>query len=412
MATSWLKSLKNHIRTKTFNVHRSKSRQRRRRPMVEALEGRLTPAAALNAFLESGVTWYLEYIGSGLDNNLVVERVGDDLRLTDKSESIVISPAAAAAPFDWHPLDLHTVMGHITNLSHINIDPEDGADTIQIKSTGLKTVVQGGGLGDNKIIVGGGSNGAQDVAADIEVSPSTVAAITDVVLDDTSDTTGQHDFVCDVEGSSAKVTGFTHGTVKCASDKVRSLTILGGAGTDSFTAKQTPIATTYDPHAGKDSVKIDSGATLHVPDGTGPTIGSLIGQGDLVLGGNDIIIDNSGATQNFSGRILGTGGLTKDGTGTQGLSGANSYSGPTNTEAGTLSLNANNVLPDGTAVTVSSGAPLALGSVHDTIGSLAGDGNVNLGGLGGALTAGGNGASTNFGGAISGFAVGFTKTGA
>ena len=56
-------------------------------------------------------------------------------------------------------------------------------------------------------------------------------------------------------------------------------------------------------------------------------------------------------------------------------------------------------LSDSTDVTVANGATYALGS-NDTIGSLAGDGDVSLGSY--TLVSGQSGASTTFSGAISG----------
>jgi autotransporter-associated beta strand protein len=76
---------------------------------------------------------------------------------------------------------------------------------------------------------------------------------------------------------------------------------------------------------------------------------------------------------------------------------------------GTLNTLGGNAIGDASAVTVSAGGLLDLGVVSETIGSLAGAGNVNVGAAA-ILTAGGTGANTTFSGAISG-AGGFTKAG-
>ena len=88
------------------------------------------------------------------------------------------------------------------------------------------------------------------------------------------------------------------------------------------------------------------------------------------------------------------------------LSGVNTYLGHTNIAAGTLTVTG--LLPDSTAVSVSSGATYDVDST-DTIGSIAGAGSVELA-KGITLTAGGNNTSTTFSGDISGDGD-FTKNG-
>ena len=73
------------------------------------------------------------------------------------------------------------------------------------------------------------------------------------------------------------------------------------------------------------------------------------------------------ANGTFAGTIKGTGGLIKAGTGSLTLSGANTYSGPTTINAGTLVSsrpgdNAVSALPAGQPITVNSGATLMFGA--------------------------------------------------
>jgi autotransporter-associated beta strand protein len=113
----------------------------------------------------------------------------------------------------------------------------------------------------------------------------------------------------------------------------------------------------------------------------------------------------------INGANGGSGGLTKIGAGTLVVGGSNNYAGSTTINAGTLSAGAANVIPNTSAVTVAAGATLDLEDAPfstETIGSLAGAGNVELGANN--LQAGGNNSSTTFSGAISG-AGGFTKSG-
>ncbi len=102
-------------------------------------------------------------------------------------------------------------------------------------------------------------------------------------------------------------------------------------------------------------------------------------------------------------------GLQKLGAGTLTLgSTANNYGGKTVITEGTLRLGASGVIPNGSALTVASGATFDLNNQTETIGSLAGAGTVALGT--GTLIAGGNNTSTFFSGAITGTGV-FEKTG-
>jgi autotransporter-associated beta strand protein len=110
--------------------------------------------------------------------------------------------------------------------------------------------------------------------------------------------------------------------------------------------------------------------------------------------------DTNGNNATLAGTISGAGGLTKIGAGTLTLSGASSYSGATAVNAGTLQAGAANAFAPGSAFTVASGAALDLNNFNQTIGSLAGAGNVTLGSA--TLTAGTDNSSTTFSGTISG----------
>jgi autotransporter-associated beta strand protein len=98
---------------------------------------------------------------------------------------------------------------------------------------------------------------------------------------------------------------------------------------------------------------------------------------------------------------LGTGTLTLGNTG-------NNYGGKTVITEGTLRLGTSGVIPNGSALTVASGATFDLNSQSETIGSLAGAGTVALGS--GTLIAGGDNTSTFFSGTITGTGT-FEKTG-
>jgi len=158
------------------------------------------------------------------------------------------------------------------------------------------------------------------------------------------------------------------------------------------------------------AVTVASGATLDL-NGFADTVGSIAGAGGITLGasGSSLQMGGANTSTTFSGVISGSGFVQKIGSGTLTLSGANTYTGATNINVGTVRLGAANAISSSSAVTVASGATFNLNNNSDTIGSLAGAGSVTLGTA--TLTAGANGTSTTFSGVISGTGN-LTKTGA
>src|SRR5439155_15465515 len=152
---------------------------------------------------------------------------------------------------------------------------------------------------------------------------------------------------------------------------------------------------------------VASGAILDLAS-FNQTIGSLAGAGNVALGSATLTTGNDGTSTTFLGTISGSGGLTKVGGGILTLNAANTYIGPTEINAGTLQTGIANALSTATAVTVASGATFDLNSFNQSIGSLAGGGNVALGAA--TLTTGNDGTATTFSGAIGG-SGGLTKVG-
>src|SRR5215813_11579215 len=138
--------------------------------------------------------------------------------------------------------------------------------------------------------------------------------------------------------------------------------------------------------------------------------GSIAGAGNYYLGSNLLTVGGNNLSTTVSGVISdcgdsgsdcsNAGGLIKIGTGTLTLSGANTYTGPTMVNAGTLQAGAVNAFSSASAFTVASGATLDLAGFDQTVGSLAGAGNVTLGSA--TLTTNGDGSDTAFSGTISG----------
>ena len=89
--------------------------------------------------------------------------------------------------------------------------------------------------------------------------------------------------------------------------------------------------------------------------------GQLAGAGTIAHGTATLTLDGFGnpSSQTFSGTISGSGGLSlRNLTGTQILSGANTYTGPTAVSLGTLRVNAPGSLTSNSAVTVAANATL------------------------------------------------------
>ena len=84
------------------------------------------------------------------------------------------------------------------------------------------------------------------------------------------------------------------------------------------------------------ALTVDSGAALVL--GGNERIGSLAGAGALALGAAVLSTGASGVDTTFAGSIGGSGGLTKQGSGNFTLGGANTYTGLTRVEAGTLTI--------------------------------------------------------------------------
>ena len=140
--------------------------------------------------------------------------------------------------------------------------------------------------------------------------------------------------------------------------------------------------------SGTSALELGSGGgTLSL--GTNETVTALIGTGNLALttSANSLTI-NTGATTTFSvqtgatvtndyaGILSGSGTLSKTGSGTQILSGANTFSGSVQTGAGTLTLNHVNALQNAKLDTLYTGTgTVAFG--------VAGSNTYNLGGLAG-----------------------------
>ena len=200
--------------------------------------------------------------------------------------------------------------------------------------------------------------------------------------------------------------------------------IQNGSGTMSLTKTQTGVQTLSGASTYSGGTTL-SGGQLNINNGGTGGTSSAIGTGTFTIGGG-FTIDNSSAAdvtlspviaQNWNGDFffvgtrslnLGTGAvtlnanrtvtimtntlsvggaiggafsLTKNGAGTLALSGANTYSGATTVNGGTLLVNSPGSLASGSAVTVNSGtlggSGIVSGTVNVAVGCLLAPGGVN-----------------------------------
>lgn len=154
------------------------------------------------------------------------------------------------------------------------------------------------------------------------------------------------------------------------------------------------------------NVTFTSAATI-----TSTAGGTLVIAGTTTNSGFQTTVAASGP-MTLSGVVSGLGGLTKSGSATVTLSGANTYTGATLVNDGVLAAgvvsaaNISGAFGNNSAITLAdvAGAALDITGFDTQLGSLSGGGvtggNVVLGSA--TLTVGGNSASTNFGGVISG----------
>ena len=115
-------------------------------------------------------------------------------------------------------------------------------------------------------------------------------------------------------------------------------------------------------------------------------LSAIVDNGILAFNRTDTITQGT----HFNSVISGTGAVTQKGTGTTVLNGANTYTGLTTVNLGTLQLGASNTIKSGNAVTVNSTtaaatATLDLNSFGQTVGTAATSG-LTLGGAGGTST--------------------------
>ena len=151
-------------------------------------------------------------------------------------------------------------------------------------------------------------------------------------------------------------------------------------------------------------VNIAAGAELDL-NGADQEIGSLAGDAGsyLNLGGATLTTGNLDSSTTFAGTIFGSGNLTKTGTGTFTLSGANTNAGIVTVSAGTLQAGASGAFSPNSSFAVGSSGALDLNGFDQTIASLSGGGTVinsATAAVTNALTVGDDNSSSTFSGVL------------
>jgi fibronectin-binding autotransporter adhesin len=221
---------------------------------------------------------------------------------------------------------------------------------------------------------------------------------------------GTADFQGNVTGSGALTIGdpVNNGTVELGGTNayLGATTIVGGATLRALsTGALSPMSAflvtgTVDLNGFSNRIGSLAGTGAVTNDGS---VGAVLTAGD---GSPSIIF--SGVLEDGTHSL----GLTKVGTGTLVLSGANTYSGGTTVSVGTLQAGSMTGFSPISSFTVNS--TLDLNGFSNQVGSLAGSGTVtNSSATPATLTAGGNGTNTVFGGTLADGArsLGLTKTG-
>ncbi|MDT7836071.1 beta strand repeat-containing protein [Aquabacterium sp. OR-4] len=289
--------------------------------------------------------------------------------------------------------DLRAVAGAAGSLL---LDPS----FLTIAATGANLSGQGDDLGSGSVLFGQYPRINSVITAG---ALNTQLALGNVLLQADNDITVN----APVEGSNALTLQagrhiLVNSSVRAASGIHLSANDPGGADS-GFGVVQMAASASLDAGSGTLTISHNGGSGTHRLAGA-LSAGTLAIEGPVQLMGASTWTLSGDST--VASAISGNQGLTKAGSGTLTLAGSNNYGGGTTVAQGTLATAAADQLPDLGTLTVAAGASLALGG-NDSIGALAGAGNVVLGDASLVSDASSN---TSFSGRISG-AGGFTKQG-
>ncbi|RZL86639.1 MAG: autotransporter outer membrane beta-barrel domain-containing protein, partial [Variovorax sp.] len=152
------------------------------------------------------------------------------------------------------------------------------------------------------------------------------------------------------------------------------LTLTGASSYSGGTLlKGGQINVGHNTALGSGPLAMDEGTTLGFA-GDGLNLANAV----VLTGTSDPIIDTGTFSETLSGVISGGGALTKNGSGTLVLAGANTYAGATTVAAGTLRAGTPNAFSAASSHTVAPGATLDTGGFNQRVAALANSGTISL----------------------------------
>ena len=251
-----------------------------------------------------------------------------------------------ALTFNGGTLEALATGGGIVSSKAVTLDSGGGTFLADLGTvSNLSGAISGGGAlilnGAGTLILSGANiyNGATDVESGTLQAGSTTGLSSNSAFNVTSllDLNGFNNAIGSLSGTgSVTNSGSSAATLTAGSDNTS--TTFSGAMADGSTASLgftkagtgTMILTGTNTYSGGTTI---AGGTLQIGDGgtTGSIAGNVIDNAALVFDRSDSVT--------FAGTISGTGTLTQMGGATLILSGANTYSGNTNVNAGTLLVN-------------------------------------------------------------------------
>ncbi|MCE9615641.1 MAG: autotransporter-associated beta strand repeat-containing protein [Lentisphaerae bacterium] len=269
--------------------------------------------------------------------------------------------------------------GNANSNRRIDLNGVTGGTTLEVANSGNLTLSTALGVpvdGVKTLTLGGSSSGIGTISGVISNSANGNTAVTK---------TGSGTWVISGANTYSNDTTISAGTLR-----------LGAAGTlpDGAGYGNVSVTGTLDLNAFSEVINgLSGGGTVDTVAGGSPT---------LTVGNNDQSSTFSGVLQNSAGSLA----LTKTGTGTLTLSGANTHSGNTTVSTGTLNVSHSLALQNTTVVSGGTGIVFdqSVGTHAFTFGGLSGSTDLALQDNGGnpvALTVGSNGVNTTYSGIMS-----------
>lgn len=226
-----------------------------RRLVLESLEDRTLLASATLAISATGVLTYVA--STGATNNLTVSYTSPNYTFTDTGEAIALGSGTTG----WLASGSHSVTGPGTSVKSISIDTRDGNDTVAIMSVAAPTNVAFTNLPGNAdtVVLGGASNGAQGIAANVTISNA--AGSTALTVDDIGDTKPQTVFLSDGQIANVEPYLIAFGSANLSSLSIEGSTALGTLNVNAN--DQGPVSVTGGSATGSGTIAIGSDTPIN-----------------------------------------------------------------------------------------------------------------------------------------------------